>query len=541
MRTSRKRWTTYIAVLAALAMVLTACSSGQSVDVGSSSTTVTTAPSGGGSTSATTAAPGTTAAPSGGSNVLIAAQGAEPDRLDPHLTSAYASFQVLENVYDTLVQPGDDLTMEPALAESWDISDDQLTWTFHLRDGVTFHNGRPLTADDVVYSYNRIMDPDVGANNAYRFGSVDSVTAVDDSTVEIHLTRPTPNLLVNIGGFKGMAIIPKEIVDDGSIDTHPVGTGPFRFVSSSPDQGIILEKNPDYWGDGPFLDGIQFRQIPDETTKLTDLQTGAVDWIDSVPPQQLDSLANDNSVMVGRTPSGTYHYFALNENRKPFDDVRVRRAIAMAINRADIAEAAQFGAATPNETAIPENSFWYHEYAPFQPGDTQGAQALLDDAGVSDLNIDMLVTSDYPETVTQAEVIASELQPLGITVQIDDVDFNTWLDREGSGDFDAFMLSWIGNIDPDDFYYAQHHTDGNFNFQGYSNSQVDDLLDQARVETDPDARKALYDQAAEMIVDDASYIYLYNPENIQAWGPQVEGFSVRGDNAVRFVSTKLNR
>ena len=169
-------------------------------------------------------------------------------------------------MYDTLVQPGDDLTMEPALAESWDVSDDQLTWTFHLRDGVTFHNGRAFTADDVVYSYNRIMDPDVVANNAYRFGSVDSVTAVDDSTVEIHLTRPTPNLLVNIGGFKGMAIIPKEIVNDGSIDTHPVGTGPFRFVSSSPDQGIILEKNPDYWGDGPSLDGIQFRQIPDETT-----------------------------------------------------------------------------------------------------------------------------------------------------------------------------------------------------------------------------------------------------------------------------------
>lgn len=543
-RRERTRLWRMLAILAALALIATACDSGESVEVDDTAPATTAAPSDGDTT--TTAAPDTTddTEPEAGDAILVAAQGAEPDRLDPHLTSAYASFQVLENVYDTLVQPGPDLSMEPALAESWEISDDNLTWTFTLRDDVVFHNGRQFTADDVVYSYDRIMDPDVGAANSFRFASIESVEAVDDTTVQINLTRPTPNLLVNIGAFKGMAIIPQEIVEDGSIDTDPVGTGPFRFVSSSPDQGIVLEANPDYWraDEGlPYLDGIRFVQIPDPTVKLTNLQTGEVDWVDGVPPQRLAELESDDSVVLERVPGGDYHYFALNQNREPFDNPDVRRAIAMAIDREEIAEAAQFGAATANQTAIPDGNFWYFDYSPFDVAAVDEATQLLADAGVGDLTIEFMVSSDFPETVTQAQVIASQLADIGVTVEISDVDFGTWLDRQGNGDFDAFMLSWIGNIDPDDFYYAQHHSTGTFNFQGYDNPDVDALLDEARVETDQDARKALYDEAATMIVDDASYTYLYNPENIQAWGPQVEGFSVRGDNAIRFEETRLTR
>jgi peptide/nickel transport system substrate-binding protein len=543
------RWWRLTALLAVFLLVLAACGGGESVDVdGDGDTATTEAGDDGGDDTATTMADDgsdTTMADDmdGGGGVLIAAQGAEPDRLDPHLTSAYASFQVLENVYDTLVQPGDDLQMEPALAESWEISDDNLTWTFNLREGVTWHNGRAFTAEDVVYSYDRIMDPDFGAANAWRFAAVTGVTAVDDLTVEITVSAPTPNLLTNIGAFKGMAIVPREIVEDGTIDTFPIGTGPFKFVESSPDGGIVLEKNADYWraDEGlPYLDGVTFVQIPEQTTKLANLQEGEVDWIDSVPPQNLADLEADERVQLQRVAGGDYHYFALNQNREPFDDVRVRQAIAMAIDRDVIAEAAQFGAAAANQTAIPDGSFWYFDYAPFTPGDIDGAQTLLDEAGVSDLTVEFLVTSDFPETVTQAQVIASQLEPLGITVEIADVDFSTWLAREGDGDFDAFMLSWVGNIDPDDFYYAQHHSEGGFNFQGYANEEVDGYLDAARVETDQDARKALYDQAATIIVDEASYIYLYNPENVQAWSPNVTGYQVRGDNAVRFEETSLS-
>ena len=529
-RPARRR---LLGVVAALAVVTAACGGGDAVDVAD-----------GGTDTPETEEPTEPEAPEEGGGVLVAAQGAEPDRLDPHLTSAYASFQVLENVYDTLVQPGDDLTMEPALATSWEVSDDGLSWTFELREGVTFHNGRELVAADVKYSYDRIMDPDTGAANAFRFASIESVEAPDDGTVVINLSRPTPNLLVNIGGFKGMAIVAQETVEDGSIDTTPVGTGPFRFVSSSLDEGIVLERNDAYWraDEGlPILDGIRFVPIPDQTVKLTNLRTGEVDWVDGVPPQELASLASDDAVVLERVPGGDYHYFALNQAREPFDDVRVRQAIATAIDRAAIAEAAQFGAATPNQSAIPAGNVWASDIAPFADADVDAAQALLDEAGVDDLEIAFMVSSDFPETVTQAQVIASQLEPLGITVTVDDVDFATWLERQGAGDFDAFMLSWIGNIDPDDFYYAQHHSTGGFNFQGYDNPEVDRLLDEARVETDQDARKALYEEAATLIVSEASYVYLYNPENVQAWSPAVSGVTVRPDNAIRFLEASVTR
>ena len=466
---------------------------------------------------------------------LVAAIGGDPDQLDPHTTTSSFAFTVLENVYDTLVQPGDDLTPEPALAESWEISDDLLTWTFTLRDGVTFHDGSPLTSADVVASFERIAEE--GAN-AFRLGAIEAYDAPDDLTVVMELNRPAPNLLDQIGAFKGMAIAPAAAIEAGTLGDEPIGTGPFAFVSFSPGDNVVLEANADHWGEGPFLDGIDFRVIPDESVKVTNLETGEVDWIDSVPPQQLDQLAADDQIVLGRVAGNDYWYLSLNNNREPFDDPNVRRAIAFALDIDTITEAAKFDAATPNETAIPETSFWYFDYAPFGQ-DLDEAQRLLDEAGVDDLTIDLMVTSEFPETVTSAQVIASQLAEIGIDVEIRTEDFSTWLADQGDGEFDAFALGWLGNIDPDDFYYAQHHSTGGFNFQGFADDEVDELLDAARVETDQDARKELYDQAAARIVDLASYIYFYNPEILEAWSPEVTGYETRPDVATRFATTRL--
>jgi peptide/nickel transport system substrate-binding protein len=472
---------------------------------------------------------------------LIAAISGEPERLDPHLTTAYASFQVLENIYDTLVQPGDDLTMEAALATDWEVSDDNLTWTFELREGVTWHNGREFTADDVVFSFERIMDEETEAANAYRFESVESVTAPDDGTVVIELSRPTPNLLAAIGAFKGMAIVPREIVEDGTIDTEPVGTGPFRFVEQRPDGEIVLEANPDYWQEGlPRLDGVRFRPIPDPTVKLTNLQTGEVDWADSVPPQQLNDLLDSDDLNVEAVSGGDYWYMAMNHEREPFSNPEVRRAVAYAIDREAVTEAAQFDAATVNQTAIPEDSFFHFDHAPFEQ-DRDQAMELMEGAGVGDdLTMDLMVTSEYPETIAAAQVIADQLSDIGIEVQIRELDFGSWLDEQGEGNFDAFILGWLGNIDPDDFYYAQHHSEGNFNFHGYSNSDVDRLLDEARQTVDEDDRRDLYNQAVELIVDEVSYLYLYNPDVVNAWTDRVEGYETRADAAIRFLNTSLS-
>ena len=466
---------------------------------------------------------------------LVAAISAEPDQLDPQVTSAYVSFQVLENVFDTLVEPDENLEMVPSLAESWEISDDGLTYTFTLRDGVMWHDGTPLTASDVVYSYGRIRE---SANNGWRFGTVTDVTAPDDSTVVFTLSAPTPNLLANIGAFKGMAIVQQANVESGDITTAPIGTGPFKVASWTSGDSIELVRNDDYWGGAPSLDGVTYRFIPDTTVALTSLQSGDVQWTDNLPAQQVNGLKESTDVVVETVPSNDYYYFATNEARAPFDDARVRQALAWAIDRDAIVQAAVFGNAAVNQTAIPSTSVWYYDYAPYSR-DLDKATALLEEAGVSDLAIDLIVPSTDNQAVTAAQVITANLADIGVTVNIRQLDVSTWLAEEADGNFDAFLWEWIGNIDPSDFYYAQHRTDGGFNYQGYSNPEVDQLLDAAATETDTAARKDLYDQAAKLIVDDASYVYLYNPEIAQGYSPNVEGYTVRGDAAIRFGDVSL--
>jgi peptide/nickel transport system substrate-binding protein len=470
------------------------------------------------------------------SGSLIAAIAGEPDQLDPQKTTAYFSFEVLENVFDTLVEPDENLQMRPALAQSWTVSPDQLTWTFYLRKGVTFQDGSPFTADDVVYSYRRIIDEKLA--NVDKFSAVTDVTAPDRDTVLIRVKQPTPNLLTNLGGFKGMAIVQRKNVESGQIATNPVGTGPFGFASQKSGDSITLKANANYWGGAPKVPGVTFRFISEPSTALSALQAGEIDWTDAVPTQRVAQLKNDDSIRLAVTPSNDYWYLALNEARDPWKDVRVRQAIAYAIDRKAIVQATSYGTAVGNQLAIPEGNPWYAPYDEYDY-DIEKARSLLRDAGASPGNLDMLVTTEYPETVTAAQVIADNLKPLGITVNIRTVDMATWLDEQNSGHFDMLMMGWLGNIDPDDFYYAQHHTDGSSNAQKFSNPAVDRLLDAGRMETNPQVRKDDYAKAAAIIADQVSYIYLYNPSVIQAWSANLSGYEARRDKAIRFRGASL--
>jgi peptide/nickel transport system substrate-binding protein len=505
-------------VLGAALVLATSCSSGQSVNTG-----------GGG---------GGSGGSSGGSNTLVAAVSAQPDQFDPHVTTAYASFEVLENVYDTLVVPDPgDLTMKPSLATDWTTSPDGLQWRFTLRQGVTFHDGSAFDSADVVYSYNRIIQQKLA--NAYRFANVTSVAADGPQAVVITVKQPTPNLLALIGSFKGMAILPEGAAEKSDLKTTADGTGPFTLVSSDASH-TVLKAFDEYWGGRPKVDGIEFRYITEPTAALTALRNGEVQWTDNIPPQQIDQLRSDDSVHLETTPSVDYWYMTMNYKREPFGNPSVRKAIATAVDRQAVTTAARFGAARANETAIPKGSFYYTDYSPYTP-DAGKAQQLLQQAGVqTPVKMGLMVTDQYPETVTAAQVIASELKPIGIDVDVQTVDFATWLDRESKGDFDAFMLGWLGNIDPADFYQAQHTTGGSSNYQGYSNPQVDQLLQQGATASDQNARKQAYDQAAKTIVDDVSYLYLYNPDVVQAWSPKLKGYQIRADKAINFEGVTLS-
>jgi peptide/nickel transport system substrate-binding protein len=466
---------------------------------------------------------------------LIVAISAQPDQLDPHRTTAHASFQVLENVYDTLVTPDENLEFVGQLAEDWDVSEDQLTWTFTLREGVTFHDGTPLTADDVVYSYRRIIDEELA--NAFRFATVEEVIAEDDRTVVLQLSEPTPNLLSNIGAFKGMAILPEGAGDDLDLATEANGTGPFMLETVAPDR-IVITANPEYWGDGPFVGEVVYRFISEPTTAMTELRAGDVHFTDNVPPHQVEELEGADDIVLGREPSVDYWYMTMNFDVEPFGDDRVRQAVALALDRQAIAEAAHFDAATVNQTAIPEASFWYHEYAPFER-DLDEASRLLEDAGATGITMGLMVTDEFPQTIDVAQVIAANLDEVGIDVDIQVEEFATWLDRQGEGDYDAFMLGWVGNIDPFDFYHAQHLCAGGFNFHNYCSEETDQLLEAAAREIDENDRKQLYDQASEQIVDDKSYIYLYNPDAVYAWVPEMTGWEVRPDRKLNFENVRL--
>lgn len=515
----RMRWNAgLIAGLGAVTLALSACSGGSSVNVGGTS---------GGSTGGASAS----------SRTLTVAISGEPDQLDPQKTSDYNSFEVLENVFDTLVEPSNSLTMEPALATGWTTSNDQLTWTFTLRN-TTWQDGTPFTSADVVYSYDRIIDQKLP--NSYRFASVKSVTADGAHKVVIALKQPTPDLLNDIGGFMGVAIVEKKNIQSGQIGQHPVGTGPYRLVSWDHGLSITLAANPHYWGGAPKIPTIKYEFVSNPTVALQDLQGGEVQWTDNLPPQQVQSLQKSaNSFTVKSVPSTDYWYMTLNEARKPYNDPRVRQAIAYAINRNAIVEAATYGNAVANQTAIPKTSQWYYDYAPYTT-DMAKAKSLLAQAGVKSLSMNMMVTNEYPQTVTAAQVIAAELQPLGITVKIQTLDFATWLSQEEEGKFDSFILGWLGNLDPSDYYFAQQTTGGSYNFQKFANPTVTKLLDQAQTTTGFAARKSLYDQAAKIIVDQASYIYLYNPYVIQGYSNDLHGYTVRPDRAVRFSGAWLS-
>ncbi|PND59173.1 ABC transporter substrate-binding protein [Mycobacterium sp. ENV421] len=469
---------------------------------------------------------------------ITAAIAGEPDQLDPQRSTAYFSFEVLENVFDTLVEPDENLEMRPALAESWEVSPDQLSWTFHLRPGVSWHDGSPLRASDVVYSYRRIIDEKLA--NVDKLSAVRDVRAPDPQTVVIDVRHPTPNLLTNLGGFKGMAIVQRRNVESGQIATHPVGTGPFAFTGRKSGDSITLTANKSYWGGAPKVPGVTFRFISEPSTALSALQAGEIDWTDAIPPQRVEQLKGDDSIHLAVTPSNDYWYLALNEARAPWNDERVRQAIAYGIDRASIVQATSYGTATANQLAIPAGNPWYTPYDRYRH-DEDRARDLLRQAGIGNQKLDMLVTSEYPETVTAAQIIADNLAGIGIDVSIRTVDFATWLDEQNSGHFDMLMMGWLGNIDPDDFYYAQHHTGGSSNAQKFSDPVVDRLLDAAREETDRARRHDEYARAATIIADKASYIYLYNPSVIQAWSTSLAGYDARRDGAVRFRSAYLTR
>ncbi len=385
----------------------------------------------------------------------------EPPNLDPTAGAAAAIDEVVyANVFEGLTRFGPDGSVLPGLAESWEIAPDGLSWVFTLREGVTFHDGLPMTAEDVAFSFERAMAEDSTNAQKQLFEGINSVNVIDDLTVEIGLDTPKGALLWNLAWGDAVIVSPASAETNA---TDPVGTGPFRFERWVQGDQVELVRNDDYWGEPATLDGVTFKFISDPTAAFAAMMAGDIDAFPNFPaPENLAQFQADPrfSVIVGTTEGETI--LAMNNARAPFDDVRVRRAVAHAIDRSAIIDGAMFGYGTPIGSHFAPHHPAYEDLTGMSAFDPEMARALLAEAGLAD-GFETTLTLPPPSYARRGgEIIASQLRDVGIEAEIINVEWAQWLEQVFKGkDFGLTIVSHtepldIGIYARDDYYFGAH-------------------------------------------------------------------------------------
>ncbi|WP_251551989.1 ABC transporter substrate-binding protein [Neobacillus muris] len=493
-------------------------------------------------------------------DTLVYGRGGDSTSLDPITTTEGEAFKVTENIFETLVSYGDqDTTIHPGLAEKWDVSEDGLTYTFHLRQGVKFHDGTDFNAAAVVFNFERWMNGDEEKFPYYTmFGGykndeghvISEVKAVDEYTVQFVLKRPQAPFLKNLAmspfGIASPAAVEKYGDDFRS---NPVGTGPFKFVEWKQNDTITLEKNADYWQEGlPKLNKVIFRVIPENTARLNALVNGEIDIMDGLNNSDEDTVLANDQLQVIERPSMNVGYIGMTTTRKPFDNKLVRQAMNYAIDKKAIIDAFYGGKAEPAVNPMPPSIEGYNDAIKDYPYDLEKAKELLKEAGYEKgFEIDlwaMPVARPYmPEAQKVAEVIQDSLSKIGVKAKIQSVEWATYLDKAAKGEFDMFMLGWTGdNGDPDNFLYTLLDKDsiGSNNYSYYSNDELHDILIEAQTETEQAKRNELYKKAQEIIKEDAPWVPLVHSTPLLAASKDVANYLPHptGSEAVTNVEFK---
>lgn len=512
----------FVFMLMALVLVVMACSGGESEEVADQGAAEPVE-----ETSETEADAGEPV--QGGTLVITDLSDAQS--LDPHRVTTAASMRYIENMYSTLLRytEGAYGELEGDLAESYDVSEDGLTYTFTLRDGVTFHDGKPLTSEDVKYSIERIVEQEV---RAPQFSAVESIETPDDLTVVIQLSEPVSPFLTFLA-YPMNAIVNQDVVEanNGSLDQVDAGSGPFQLVERKPDQHTILERFEDYFVEGkPYLDRVEWRAIPDETARLTAIRNGEIDVILQVAPKDVALLEADDSILLESVTGTFWEYMGLNTSEGPLADKKVRQAISWAIDRQEINDVVKFGEATVLENGPIPPGHWAHDETAIYPNqDLEKAQELLNEAGYPDgFSISLKVNSTSGEQVDAAQMIRQQLQAINIDVDVQTQESSIFFDGLGKQDFEMSVVGWVGFVDPDEFLYNIFHTGEVWNQQAYSNPEVDALLEEGRLVVDEAERKAIYAEAQQLIAEDAPMVlvFLYANAQTSAMNEKVRGFDV---------------
>ncbi len=442
------------------------------------------------------------------------------ESLDPHKAVAAGTKEVMFNVFEGLMKPTPEGDLIPAVAEKYEISDDQLVYTFTIRDGIKFHNGSPVTAGDVVNSITRCIAPyeaDVLAVEA--LSAVDKViTAEDDRTVQIRLKEPNTEFL----SYLTLAILP---ADYDQQDTAPVGTGPFKFVSRAAQDSIVLERFEDYWGEGAYLDKVTFKIIENADSILMSLQSGAVDMFAHLTSTQVAQLGDGFNIEEGTMNLVQAMY--LNNAEKPFDDVRVRQALCYAVDRQQILDLAfdGYGSLIGSSMYPAFGKYFDDSLTNHYSHDVEKAKALLADAGYpGGFAMTITVPSNYQPHIDTAQVIVEQLREVGVTAEIQLVEWGTWLSDVYAGrQFQSTVVGVDASTMTARALLERFTSSASNNFINYNNEEYDAFFQQAVTAADDETRTAAYKQAEANLTENAANVYIQDLADLVAVRKGLEG------------------
>lgn len=460
-----------------------------------------------------------------GQGDLVVGVTSDPDTLFPWKATQFQAVAVLGNVYGTLTELDQDLNVIPGLAESWESSEDGMTMTLAIREGVTFHDGKPLTSADVKSSLDRIMDEATAAVARASLASIETVETPDDATVVLSLKNADAGLLAGLASVN-LAILSKDDTEE-TLSTAPNGTGPFAFGSRKPNESLTLVASDGYWREGePKLASVEFRVIPDESSIVSGLQSGNV-HLAVLDDPLVAATAEGDGITLTRTPQLAYHVLQLNARRAPLDNLDVRLAIACAIDRQQVLDTAALG-----EGAVvgPITSPAYlsdPNARPCPTRDVEKAKQHLADAGFADgLTIGTIVSQgEYATSVNEAQNLQAQLAEAGITLDIETMEIGAYVDRWLAADFDTAVALNGGRPDPDVMYGRYFTSTGNLNtVAGYAAPELDELFAAGKATTDVAERQAIYAQISRHLEDNAVWVWLFSSYAYTAAIDGVSGF-----------------
>lgn len=439
---------------------------------------------------------------------LIIGVDADFPTFDPLHMGALVERSVAQAFYETLFRLNEQGELEPFLAESYSISEDGLIYTIRLREGIKFHDGSDFTAHAVVENFSRLLDPSNGCRCLSEISSVKEVKAIDDHHVKFVMRQPNASLPAVLADVSGMQLSPAALARQ-DFATHPVGTGPFRFVSWNRGVALRVERNPDYWQPGlPYLDGVTYRPIADNQTRMASVLAGDIQIATVAAPEDVAAVRRGrhlNLQVIEAAGLGT-NFVMFNRKRAPFNDIRVIQALVAATDREIINKAINRDVLPLATNPFGTGLFGGQIQNGYPAYDPERAKELLADYG-KPVSLKITVNAS-PAAVRQALVLQQMWRRVGVTVSIEQLEQRQLVIQALNSGFDAMLFRWSGRADPDLNSYQFFHSDSSSNYTGFSHTKVDELLERGRRTVDHQERIAVYSELGELLAHEGPYLFL---------------------------------